>query len=67
MSALFIITLVLALGGAAAALTAALGKMRGFISQAWAGRINTLAYVLMGLSVLSFVLRGLIGPGQAGP
>ncbi|MCB2228004.1 MAG: hypothetical protein KQH53_15090 [Desulfarculaceae bacterium] len=58
---LFILTWALALAGGAAALGAAVGKGMGALSPAWTGRLYGLSYVLMGLSVVLFILRGFAG------
>ena len=67
MDTLALSTWVLAFCGAAAALAAMLGKLLGRLSETWTGRLYALAYTLMGLSALLFIIRGFADPGQAGP
>ncbi|MCF8033481.1 MAG: hypothetical protein K9K66_04035 [Desulfarculaceae bacterium] len=56
-----ILTWALALAGGAAALGAAVMKGMGLLSPPWAGRLYGLAYALMGLSVVLFIIRGFTG------
>lgn len=51
----------LALAGAVFALVASLGKILGFLNASWANKITLVAYLLMGLSILIFVIRGFGG------
>lgn len=56
-----ILTWALALAGGATALGAVVVKGMGVLSPAWTDRLYSLSYVLMGFSVVLFVLRGLAG------
>lgn len=57
-STLYLLTIILALAGGAVALTAVLAKSRGRLRPQNVGRLYYASYVLAGLSVLAFVLRG---------
>lgn len=53
------LTWILAAAGGAVALLAAVGRLRGWLGQRGGGWLYGLAYLLTGLSVVLFVLRGL--------
>ncbi len=55
---LAILTWILAVAGAVSALGAALG--RGRLPASWVNRLYLLAYLVMGVSVALFILRGFI-------
>ena len=54
-----------AVAGGAASLVAMGLKTRKPVDETWVVRLNRLAYVFMGVSILLFILRGLIQPQPA--
>ena len=54
-----------AVAGGLASLVAMGLRARGPAHPAWVGRLNRLAYLFMGVSILLFIIRGLVHPQPA--